>query len=204
MRCRGHAERPIAARAGAVALFALALAAGLPAAAQMRTLYKWIDGDGKVQYSDKPPSGFAGEVERLEIDPAANTTLLPAARVPDAAAPPGDIGAKRRTQREQLRAAVDRARAKLDLAKASLAVAGGPDDDERQVIQQRYDRQVPGTASARANCRPVDQGGRTVFMCPTLIPNDSYYDRLGKLEDAVREAEAGLALAEEAYRRGVD
>jgi hypothetical protein len=193
-------------RARAVVLLALSLAIGLPADAQMRTLYKWTDGAGKVQYSDKPPVGFSGEIERLEIDPASNTTLLPGPREPQAAAKPapGDIAGKRRALREQLRAAVDGARAKHELAKASLAVAGGPDDDERQVLQQRFATQVPGTASARGNCRPIQQDGRVVFLCPTLVPNESYYERLGKLEDAVREAEAEVAAAEDAYRRGVD
>jgi len=191
-------------RLAAVVLLVLLLAAGPPADAQLRTLYKWTDSEGRVQYSDKPPSGFTGEIERLEIDPAANATQAPRAPEATATPAPGDIGAKRRALREQLRDAVDRARAKLDLAKASLAVAGGPDDEERQVIQQRFDTQVPGTASARANCRPIQQGDRTVFMCPTLVPNESYYERLAKLEDAVREAEAEVAAAEDAYRRGVD
>ncbi len=174
--------------------------------AQQQTLYKWTDRDGKVQYSDKPPIGFAGEVERIEVDPTANTTVIPAPREPAAApkAAPGDVAAKRRIVREQLQAAVERARAKLELARASLAVAGGPDDDERRVLQQRFDTQVAGTASARGNCRPIQQGDRTVFMCPTLVPNESYYERIGKLEDAVKEAEAEAAAAEDAYRRGVD
>jgi hypothetical protein len=193
-------------RARTVLLLALALAIALPAEAQQRTLYKWTDRDGKVQYSDKPPTGFTGEIERLEIDPASNTTVLPGPLAPQAAPKPApnDIAGKRRALREQLRAAVDSARAKLELARASLAVAGGPDDDERQVLQQKFATQVPGTASARANCRPIQQDGRVVFLCPTLVPNESYYERLGKLEDAVREAEAEVAAAEDAYRRGVD
>lgn len=195
------AEGSMRPRIAAAMLLAFSLAAGMPAGA-LQTLYKWTDRDGRVQYSDKPPTGFAGEVERIEVDPAANTSVLPAPREPAAA--PGDIAAKRRIVREQLRAAVERARAKLELAKASLAVAGGPDDDERQVLQQKFATQVPGTASARGNCRPVQQDGRVVFLCPTLVPTESYYERLGKLEDAVREAEAEVAAAEDAYRRGVD
>jgi hypothetical protein len=193
------------ARAGAV-LLTLSLAIAVPARAQSPTLYKWNDAEGKTQYSDKPPSGFKGEVERLEIDPATNATLSTAPRAPAAAPKPApiDVAGKRRALREKLRAALDQARAKLELAKASLAVAGGPDDDERQVLQQRFDQQVPGTASARGNCRPVQQDDRTVFLCPTLVPTEAYYERLGKLESAVSDAEAEVAAAEEAYRRGVD
>jgi hypothetical protein len=194
----------VRARIAAALLLAFSLAAGMPALAQFKTLYKWTDRDGKVQYSDKPPVGFTGEIERLEIDPASNTTQSP--RAPEAAAKtaPTDIAGKRRALREQLRAALDAARAKLELARASLAVAGGPDDDERQVLQQKFATQVPGTASARGNCRPIQQDGRVVFLCPTLVPNESYYERLGKLEEAVRSAEAEVTAAEEAYRRGVD
>ena len=201
-----RAEGSTGRRVGAVVLLVVSLAAGLPVDAQLRTLYKWTDSDGKVQYSDTPPSGFTGEIERLEIDPAANTTVLPAQPAPQATpkSAPGDIAGQRRAVREQLRAAVDRARAKLELAKANLTVAGGPDDDERQVLQQRFDRQAPGTASARGNCRRIQQGDSIVFMCPTLVPNESYYERLAKLEDAMKEAEAEVAAAEDAYRRGVD
>ena len=205
MRCPSRAEGSIAPLASGAMLLALLLAIALPADAQQRTLYKWTDRDGKVQYSDKPPTGFTGEIERLEIDPALNAT--PGPRAPEAAAPkpaPSDIASKRRALRERLRAMLDGARAKLELAKASLAVAGGPDDDERQVLQQKFARQVPGTASARGNCRPIKQDGGVVFLCPTLVPNESYYERLGKLEGAVRDAEAEVAAAEEAYRRGVD
>ncbi len=162
MRCPRRAEGSIALLARGAVLLALTLAIALPADAQQRTLYKWTDRDGKVQYSDKPPTGFTGEIERLEIDPALNAT--PGLRAPEAAAPkpaPSDIASK-------------------------------------------FARQVPGTASARGNCRPIKQDGGVVFLCPTLVPNESYYERLGKLEGAVRDAEAEVAAAEEAYRRGVD
>jgi len=179
VRCPRRAEGSIALLARGAVLLALTLAIALPADAQQRTLYKWTDRDGKVQYSDKPPTGFTGEIERLEIDPALNAT--PGLRAPEAAAPkpaPSDIASKRRALRERLRAALDGALAKLELAKASLAVAG--------------------------NCCPIKQDGGVVFLCPTLVPNESYYERLGKLEGAVRDAEAEVAAAEEAYRRGVD
>jgi len=41
-------------------------------------------------------------------------------------------------------------------------------------------------------------------MCPAVIPNEAYYERQRGLEEAVRQAEADLDRAKEAYRRGVD
>jgi hypothetical protein len=37
-----------------------------------------------------------------------------------------------------------------------------------------------------------------------MIPNDAFYQRVARLEDAVRDAEEAVAVAETAYRRGVD
>jgi hypothetical protein len=186
----------------------LVMLIGAPALAQTITLYKWTDRDGKVQYSDHLPASFKGAFEQVEVDAATNTTQLPGAPGPKGTAVrPGidDIATVRRIRREQLQANLDRARAKLELARASLSVAGGPDDSERQVIQQRFDQQVAGTSSARANCRAVtQQDGKTTYVCPTVVPNDSYYERISSLEGAVRDAEAEVAAAEEAYRRGVD
>ena len=58
-----------------VACVALGLAVALDANAQ--TLYKLIDKNGKVTYSEKPPKDFDGKVIRLDIDPNANTATLP-------------------------------------------------------------------------------------------------------------------------------
>ena len=55
-------------RSAALAAAAAALALSLPIAAQV--LYKWIDADGKVQYSDQPPKKHSGPVTRIEPDPA--------------------------------------------------------------------------------------------------------------------------------------
>ena len=45
--------------------------------ADAQTLYKLIDKNGKVTYSEKPPKDFDGQVIRLDIDPKANTATLP-------------------------------------------------------------------------------------------------------------------------------
>lgn len=61
--------------------FAVALVlATLPAVGQ--TLYKLIDRNGKVTYSEKPPKDFDGKVVPLEIDPSRNTATLPKYQAP--------------------------------------------------------------------------------------------------------------------------
>ena len=42
-----------------------------------QTLYKLIDKNGKVTYSESPPKGFDGKVIRMDIDPNANTATMP-------------------------------------------------------------------------------------------------------------------------------
>ena len=83
-----------------------------PAAAQ--TLYKLIDKNGKVTYSEAPPKDFDGKVIRLDIDPKANTVTLPSG------------SAISSTGADDRRAADDRARGarnRLDAAQKALADA---------------------------------------------------------------------------------
>lgn len=204
---------PSAARAAAalLALCALQFAAGTASA---QVLYKWIDADGKVQYSDQPPKGYKGPVTRIEPDVAA-TPAPPAARTPPppaapakAPAPAQDVAGKRRAVRTALEARLAAARDKVDAARRALADAPSPDTDERQVVQQQMkggQGGMHGLSAKRSNCRPVvDKNGKAGVMCPALLPNDAYYERIAKLEAAVKEAEQELADAEEAWRRGVD
>jgi hypothetical protein len=55
--------------------------AGFLAAAQAQTLYKLIDKNGKVTYSESAPKPgeFDGQVIRIDINPKANTATLPQA-----------------------------------------------------------------------------------------------------------------------------
>lgn len=54
---------------------AFALLASLGAFGQ--TLYKLVDKNGKVTYSESPPRNFDGKVIRMDIDPNANTATMP-------------------------------------------------------------------------------------------------------------------------------
>lgn len=203
MSCDDSSRRR--ARAAWAALAAVAALACVDAAA--RDLYKWTDKDGKVQYSDQPPKGFSGPVTRIEID--TNTNVRPLGVLPrelaetadDAAPQPPDILKKRRELRAQLEDRLRRARERLEAAKAALADGGTPKDDEHQVVQQRF----ANTQAGRSNCRQAKTAdGKSYFICPALVPNDGYYERIGGLEMAVKQAEEAVDAAEQDYRRGVD
>jgi hypothetical protein len=204
--------------ASALAILALALAGS--AAAQV--LYKWMDDDGKTQYSDRPPKNFKGTVTRIEPDEQPPPGAPYRAAGPNAKpgeegfVQPPDVAAERRELRRKLAADVAAARERLAAAKLAIEVSSAPQDDEKQMIQRRTDQvsNLPGTGSAtsggglafgRSNCTTAKNAdGRPVTTCPTSIPNDAYYERIRKLEDDVRAAEENLATAERAYRRGVD
>lgn len=153
---------------------AIALAAALacaPAAAQ--ELYKLIDKNGKVTYSEKPPKDFDGKVIKLTVNPDANTATLPK---PPAKGAAGDEGGARRdaSQRAADRAAREReAREKLDAAKRELKDA----------------QDNPGEGDI-ARMGKVGGGTRPV-------PTEEYQRRLANLEKAVREAEAELRAIQE-------
>ena len=55
---------------------AFACAAACPEALA-QTLYKLIDKNGKITYSESPPKNFDGKVIRMDIDPNANTATMP-------------------------------------------------------------------------------------------------------------------------------
>ena len=81
---------------------ALTLCMALPASAQM---YKWVDANGKVQYSDKPPPGNI-KTEKLRAPPPAPSVPAASVSAPGAAkdGTPGDAakaGPKTAAEQEQ-------------------------------------------------------------------------------------------------------
>lgn len=174
-------------------------------------MYRWTDAQGRVQYSDRLPKDFKGEVVKIEAD-AQPPPPPPIAKPPPARAEPakpaekagGDLNSRLRATRERLAADVERARERLESAKKARDGDAGPGVDERQVVQQRF---AKGTqpATPRSNCREVTNAdGKKQVMCPALVPGEAYYARVKELEDAVAKAEEDLEDAERAYRRGVD
>ena len=191
-----------------VAGLLFAIAALLPAAALAQTLYKLVDKTGKVSYADRVPKGFDGEVTPITIDPATNAAspvrVAPVQRAEDA---PRDRNTERRDARTKLTLALERAQAKVAAAKKALADGVDPLEDEYQTIQQKFDASgaKADAAGPRGNCRRLtSDDGRSTWVCPTIVPGERYRDRQKSLEDALRDAEAELAVAEQAYRRGTD
>jgi hypothetical protein len=202
-------------RAAAAAL--LFAAAGIASAAQV--FYKWTDNDGRIQFSDKPPVAFKGEVTRILVEdspqlpaaPAAGSRPAPKAKPAvdeDEREKPADMNSLRRAKREGLEMRLAAARASLEAAQKALADGEEPGEAERQFVQERLNRDArrpERTPAPRSNCMSrVSSDGKAIWICPRPIPNEAYYTRREKLEEAVRKAEEDVAEAERAYRRGVD
>lgn len=203
--------------ASAVLLVVAAL--GAAAADAQGVLYKWVDEQGKTQYSDRAPKGFKGEVTRIETEvekstlppaviapaPATSPATSPGAAPTKVATPPtNDIAAKRRADRARLEAQLTKAREKLAAAKGALEQAQSPEPEERQIVQQRTAGGGMHGMAPRSNCRVEGSGKNKTLMCPTFIPTPEYHDKVARLEEDVRKAEDELAEAERAWRRGVD
>ena len=140
--------------------------------AAAQTLYKLIDENGKVTYSETPPKDFKGKVIRMDIDPKANTATLPKAG-----------GARPETEAEKIirrpmpgatggADSVQAARDKLEAARKALQDAT---DNPREGEVQRMGKVGGGT-------RPV--------------PTEEYQKRLDALQENVRKAEEELRVAE--------
>jgi hypothetical protein len=201
------------ARVLATAFLACAFLIASPAGAQ--ALYKWTDASGKVFYSDRPPpKEFKGAVERIEREPPLAPPVTPSAPVippivvqgeKPAPVPSPDIAKQRRATRERLQAQVDAARVRVEAAKKALDEGRDPQVEDRRVIQQTIDGTTPASITLRNNCKSGnDPNGKAVTVCPTTVLNDEYFARLEKLEEALKQAEDDLDVAQNAYRRGVD
>ncbi len=190
----------------------LLLACGV-AVAQSIT-YKWVDADGKTQYSDKLPKEYKGAITRMESD--SSPPMPVQSKKVDVPQPPAGGAARdkssnssvqRRERRLALEASVAKARENLEAARQAVASGGDPQSDELQTVRSRPDNRGgrAGTQVARSNCRQaVGPNGKPATYCPGVVPTAEYYDRIAQLEDAVRKAEEALAAAQEAYRRGAD
>jgi len=150
---------------------AAALALLASAAAVAQTLYKLVDKNGKVTYSETPPKEFDGKVIPLDIDPSRNTATLPKYTPPEKPKG-GGIAAPRSNDA----AAVGMARERVEAARKALADArANPQEGD-------FDR----ICIAGGGTRPV--------------PSAEYQKRLEKLEGDVRKAEDNLARLESQAR----
>ncbi len=150
--------------------------AAFAAAAAVEVLYKLIDRNGKITYSQDAPKNFDGQVIRLEIDPARNTATLPKYEpAPKAVAKEGQPGklAEERNSKLTREQRLDKARESLEKARKALVDArDNPKDGDIQFIGK-----VGGGA------RPQ--------------PSEEYEKRLAELETAVKRAEEELKRVEQ-------
>jgi hypothetical protein len=115
-----------------------AFACGI-ALSQTMTLYKLVDKNGKVTYSEEKPKSFDGKVIVIEVDPNRNTATLPKYEETVRAKPKADKSAGGRT---------DELKDRVAQRKAALAEAlanPGEDDVGRM-----------GTVGGRARPVPTD------------------------------------------------
>jgi hypothetical protein len=219
-------------KAAVKGVLAALCACALPALAAETVLYRWTDAAGGTHYGDHPPKD-ARNLTRVEVDPASATVPATPRGAEPARAPvpqPGakDILTQRRETRDRLEANLAAAREKLDLARKNLAEANDMTPSEQQTVMSKV-QDVPappnatpnptidpgnmqlagggqfGMSQRRANCfTVVGNSGKAGVICPTIIPNQAYRERMAALEDAVKKAEEDVAAAEAAYRRGVD
>jgi hypothetical protein len=142
-----------------------AIAAGLASSAVANTLYKLIDKNGKITYSEEAPKNFDGQVIRLDIDRNANTATLPKPNpVTETAARKRDAAEKKDQHREDLKTRVDEAKKALQDAKDNP----GPGDVDRIGTKAGFTR---------------------------AVPTEEYEKKLAKLQDDVKKAEEDLKRA---------
>jgi hypothetical protein len=168
-------------------LVLVAWAVASPAAAQ--TLYKLIDKDGKVTYSEKPPKDFGGKVIPMEIDPNRNTATLPKPTKEDEAA------ARRRAIEEGKAGS----RAPSQGAKREVGEKGVDSADRLKEAQERLEAARAALKDAQDSPNPGDmtfvqnKGGGA-----RPVPSEAYAKRLTNLETRVKIAEEDVKRAEDA------
>jgi hypothetical protein len=195
-------DRP-AARA---VLLATVLAVALAAHAEGQVLYKLIDRKGRVTYSDTEPKNFDGEVIRVETDATSNIMPgMPPSGRSSSSGQAKDGLSPRQVARAELEKRLRAAQDKVEAARKAKAEGEDPLPEEMQTIQKRFAPLAQGQAPPGSNCMSlVDPYGMAFLSCPSRVPNEDYYARQKALEDALKQADEELALAERAYRRGTD
>jgi hypothetical protein len=156
---------------------AVALSAGLfAAAAGAETIYKLIDKNGKVTYSESKPKTFDGQVIRIDIDPNANTATLPK---PAASGTSVEAGVRRPHASDGKAAARADSEERIRVARERVEAA-------RKLLQETRDNPGPDDVQFIGK---VGGGARPV-------PTQAYQDKLAQLEKAVQDAEEDLRRAE--------
>ena len=150
-----------------------------------QSMWKYVDKDGKITYSDKAPkkgetaTPVAGDASTNIIDAPKNLQQGKPQKLQDVKA----RAEEREKLREKLRDQLEQARDAVKDAKAALADGQEPREGETQVVV-----------------------GRTKTGAPTGVNSQlrkpEYYARIASLEAEVKKAEEKLDVAERNYRTG--
>ena len=150
------------------AAFCAALLGAQHAGAQQQTLYKLVDKNGKITYSNEKPKYFDGQVIELNINPDANTASMPRPSGDGIQRVQKDSKPKPLSPQDQLNQAQER----LEKAQAALKAAkDNPGPDDVMMVGK------------------VGGGVRN-------IQSEDYQKRLQQLEQDVKDAEDNLARVE--------
>ena len=137
---------------------AVVVALGACTAAGAQTLYKLIDKNGKVTYSETPPKDYDGQVIRMDIDPNANRATLPKLppeqlRPDTGIAPPAVREAKSNLVRAQR--LLDEAKLNPETQRVGT-VGGGAREIQTEAYQQRIARLEEAVKKAEEEVRRAE------------------------------------------------
>jgi hypothetical protein len=143
---------------------ALTLCAALPASAQV---YKWVDSDGKVQYSDKPPPS---NVKAEKLNARARAADAPATGEDKGAAQKGSVKPAPKTAAEQDQAfrkrQLDAAKAQAEEAKKQ-AQAGDRAENCKRAKAALANFEIGGRVTR------IDEKGERVYMDDQQIAQET-------------------------------
>jgi hypothetical protein len=146
-----------------------------------QTLYKLVDKNGKITYSETVPKGFDGKVTPINIDPNANTATLP-----KPASKGGEGQSEKRATEEFLREGTTR----REDAEARVQAAKDRVEEARNELNEATLNPGEGDVTWIGN---VGGGTRSVR-------SEAYVKRLAALEAKVAKAEEDLKRIEREAR----
>jgi Domain of unknown function (DUF4124) len=160
-------------------------------AAEAQALYKYVDANGKVTYSDRQPK--PGEkATRVNADPAVNVISVSpavASRAGEGAAA-GARAKERAAARDNQQEEISKAEKELENAKKAL-------EDGRDAREGEQQIRVGMKTIKGKDGKPVTvPSGENV-----VTRNEAYAERIAGLEAAVKAAEERLERAREAARK---
>jgi len=131
-------------------VISLALCVALPASAQT---YKWVDSNGKVQYSDKPPPSNV-KTEKLRAPPPAPAPSAPAGAAAGAAAGDAKSGAQKDASKGDAQKDAAKTGTQKDAAKAGPRT---PAEQEQAFRKRQLDAAKAQEEAAKKQAQARDK-----------------------------------------------